>query len=136
MTIGILLVSHGALGEVVLDIATKTLSVCPLATRTLGIPFDSDPEAMQHTALTLLHELDSGDGVLVLTDMFGATPSNVACTLSQQDNVLVVAGLNLPMLLKVFNYPQLTLSELAERAVEGGRQGVMLSSLNPPATAP
>ncbi len=128
MTIGILLVSHGALGEVVLDIATKTLSVCPLATRTLGIPFDSDPEAMQHTALSLLHELDSGDGVLVLTDMFGATPSNVACTLSQQDNVLVVAGLNLPMLLKVFNYPQLELSELAQRAVEGGRQGVMLSS--------
>ncbi|HEB93873.1 MAG TPA: PTS fructose transporter subunit IIA [Gammaproteobacteria bacterium] len=133
MTIGILLISHGALGEVVLDIAIKTLSVCPLATRTLGIPFDSDPEAMQHTALTLLHELDSGDGVLVLTDMFGATPSNVACTLSQQDNVLVVAGLNLPMLLKVFNYPQLALSELAERAVEGGRQGVMLSSLSPPA---
>ncbi len=135
MTIGILLVSHGALGEIVLDIATKTLSVCPLATRTLGVPFDSDPEAMQHTALTLLHELDSGDGVLVLTDMFGATPSNVACTLSQQDNVLVVAGLNLPMLLKVFNYPQLTLSELAERAVEGGRQGVMLSSLSPPAAS-
>ncbi len=129
MTIGILLVSHGALGEVMLDIATKTLNVCPLATRTLGVTFDSDPEAMQHTALTLLHELDSGDGVLVLTDMFGATPSNVACTLSQQDNVLVVAGLNLPMLLKVFNYPQLELSELAKRAVEGGRQGVMLSSL-------
>jgi len=128
MTIGVLLVSHGALGEVVLDIAVKTLSVCPLATHTLGIPFDSDPEAMQHTALNLLHELDSGDGVLVLTDMFGATPSNVACTLSQQDNVLVVAGLNLPMLLKVFNYPQLELSELAQRAVEGGQQGVMLSS--------
>lgn len=132
MTIGILLVSHGALGEVMLDIATKTLNVCPLATRTLSVPFDSDPEAMQHTALALLHELDSGDGVLVLTDMFGATPSNVACTLSQQHNVLVVAGLNLSMLLKVFNYPQLQLSELAERAVEGGRQGVMLSSLESP----
>ena len=129
MTIGVLLVSHGALGEVVLDIAVKTLSVCPLATRALGIPFDSDPEAMQHTALNLLHELDSGDGVLVLTDMFGATPSNVACTLSQQDNVLVVAGLNLPMLLKVFNYANLELNELAQRAVEGGRKGVMLSSL-------
>ncbi len=128
MTIGVLLVSHGALGEVVLDIAVKTLSVCPLATRALGVPFDSDPEAMQHTALNMLRELDSGDGVLVLTDMFGATPSNVACTLARQDNVLVVAGLNLPMLLKVFNYPQLALRELAQRAVEGGRQGVMLSS--------
>ena len=128
MTIGVLLVSHGALGEVVLDIAVKTLSVCPLATRALGIPFDSDPDAMQQTALNMLQELDSGDGVLVLTDMFGATPSNVACTLSQQDNVLVVAGLNLPMLLKVFNYAQLELDELARRAVEGGQQGVMLSA--------
>ncbi|HHH49208.1 MAG TPA: PTS fructose transporter subunit IIA [Gammaproteobacteria bacterium] len=128
MTIGVLLVSHGALGEVVLEIAVKTLSVCPLATRVLDVPFDSDPVAMQHTALNLLRELDSGDGVLVLTDMFGATPSNVACTLARQDNVLVVAGLNLPMLIKVFNYPQLELSELAQRAVEGGRQGVMLSS--------
>ena len=131
MTIGVLLVSHGALGEVVLDIAVKTLSVCPLATRALGIPFDSDPEAMQQTALNMLRELDSGDGVLVLTDMFGATPSNVACTLSQQDNVLVVAGLNLPMLLKVFNYANLDLNELAQRAVEGGRKGVMQSSLKP-----
>lgn len=125
MTIGVLLVSHGALGEVVLDIAVKTLSVCPLATRVLGIPFDSDPEAMQQTALNMQRELDSGDGVLVLTDMFGATPSNVACSLACQDNVLVVAGLNLPMLLRVFNYPQLDLQALAERAVEGGRQGVM-----------
>lgn len=132
MTIGVLLVSHGALGEVVLDIAVKTLSVCPLATRALGIPFDSDPEAMQNTALCMLKELDSGDGVLVLTDMFGATPSNVACTLSLQENVLVVAGLNLPMLLKVFNYANLQLDELAQRAVEGGRQGVMLSSLKAP----
>jgi len=128
MTIGVLLVSHGALGEVMLDIARKTLSVCPLSTRTLGVPFDSDPEAMQQTALALLRELDSGDGVLVLTDMFGATPSNVACTLAQQENVLVVAGLNLPMLLKVFNYPQLDLHALAQRAVEGGRQGVVLAS--------
>ncbi len=126
MTIGVLLVSHGALGEVVLDIAVKTLSVCPLATRTLSIPFDSDPEAMKQTALSLLQELDSGDGVLVLTDMFGATPSNVACTLACQDRVLVVAGLNLPMLLRVFNYPQLDLQALAERAVEGGRQGVVM----------
>ncbi len=129
MTIGVLLISHGALGEVVLEIAVKTLSVCPLATRALGVPFDSDPGAMQQTALNMLRELDSGDGVLVLTDMFGATPSNVACTLSRQDNVLVVAGLNLPMLLKVFNYADLHLNELAQRAVEGGRQGVVLSSL-------
>ena len=126
MTIGLMLVSHGPLGEVLLDIAVKNLSVCPLSTATLSIPLDVDPEALQERACRLIDELDSGDGVLVLTDIFGATPSNIACKLSRQRHVMVVAGLNLPMLMRVFNYPQLGLAELAERAVDGGRQGVML----------
>jgi PTS system ascorbate-specific IIA component len=126
MTIGLMLVSHGPLGEVLLDIAVKNLSVCPLSTATLSIPLDVDPEALQERACRLIDELDSGDGVLVLTDIFGATPSNIACKLSRQRHVMVVAGLNLPMLMRVLNYPQLGLAELAERAVDGGRQGVML----------
>ena len=126
MTIGLMLVSHGPLGEVLLDIAVKNLNVCPLATATLSIPLDVDPDALQERACRLIDELDSGDGVLVLTDIFGATPSNIACTLSRHHHVMVVAGINLPMLMRVLNYPQLSLAELAERAVDGGRQGVML----------
>lgn len=126
MTIGLMLVSHGPLGEVLLDIAVKNLSVCPLSTATLSIPLDVDPEALLVRAGRLIDELDRGDGVLVLTDIFGATPSNIACRLSRQHNVMVVAGLNLPMLMRVLNYPQLSLAELAARAVDGGRQGVML----------
>jgi PTS system mannose-specific IIA component len=126
MTIGLMLVSHGPLGEVLLDIAVKSLSVCPLATDTLSIPLDADPEALLNRARRIIYELDSGDGVLVLTDIFGATPSNIACKLANHHHVMVVAGLNLPMLMRVLNYPQLSLAELAERAVDGGRQGVML----------
>jgi len=126
MTIGLMLVTHGPLGEVMLDIAVKNLSVCPLSTATLSIPMDVDPDVLLDRACRLIDELDSGGGVLVLTDMFGATPSNIAGKLSRQHNVMVVAGLNLPMLMRVFNYPQLGLAELAERAVDGGRQGVML----------
>ena len=126
MTIGVLLVSHGALAEVVLDIAVKNLNVCPLATKVLGVPLDSDPDVLLQAARKIIEELDSGDGVLVLTDMYGATPSNVVCHLPKEHQVMVVAGLNLPMLMRVFNYPQLSLTELAQRAMEGGRQGVML----------
>jgi len=68
--------------------------------------------------------------VLKLTDQCGATPANIACRLAShpppQKEVMVVAGLNLPMLMRVFNYPELRLIDIAERAMDGGRQGVML----------
>lgn len=126
MTIGVLLVSHELLGQVMLDISVKTISVCPLATRVLGVPLDDDPDALFLRAKKKVADLNSGDGVLVLTDLCGATPSNIACRLAHLDGVMVVAGLNLPMLIRVLNYPELSLAEMAERAVEGGRQGVVL----------
>ncbi len=126
MTIGVLLVSHESLGHVMLDISVQTLSVCPLATRVLGVPMDNDPDILVERAEKMLAELNSGDGVLILTDLCGATPSNIACRLLCSNDVLVVAGLNLSMLIRVLNYPELSLAEMAERAVDGGHQGVML----------
>lgn len=126
MTIGVLLVSHELLGQTMLDISVKTLSVCPLATRTLNVPFDYDPDELAISAEKMVKELDTGDGVLVLTDLCGATPSNIACRLVPLGRVMVVSGLNLPMLVRILNYPDLSLEELAERAVDGGRQGIML----------
>ncbi len=126
MTTGILLLSHELLGQAMLDISVKTLSVCPLATRVLGVPLDDDPDALAVRAEKLVAELNSGDGVLILTDLCGATPSNIASRLAHLDDVMVVAGLNLPMLIRVLNYPKLSLAEMAARAVDGGRQGIML----------
>jgi len=126
MTIGVLLVSHERLGQAMLDISVKTLSVCPLATRVLSVSLDEDPDALAARAEKMVHELDAGDGVLVLTDLCGATPANVACRLTHLEHIMVVSGLNLPMLIRVLNYPNLSLEEVAERAVDGGRQGVML----------
>lgn len=126
MTIGVLLVSHELLGQAMLDISVKTLSICPLATRVLGVPLDDDPDALAIRAEKMMTELNSGDGVLILTDLCGATPSNIACRFAHLDDVRVVSGLNLSMLIRVLNYPQLSLTEIAERAVGGGRQGIML----------
>lgn len=128
MTIGVLLVSHAPLGQAMLQISSRTLCTCPLATQVLDVPSNGDPDAIADQAAQLVTELDSGDGVLILTDLCGSTPSNIACRLAKtsQTAVMVVAGLNLPMLMRVLNYPQLSLSDIAERAVDGGRQGVML----------
>lgn len=126
MTVGVLLVSHGSLGQNMLDLSIKTLSVCPLATKALTVPFDSDPDEVTQSAEYMVQELDTGDGVLILTDLCGATPSNIACRLVKQHHVMVVSGLNLPMLMRILNYPKLSLEEMAEKAMDGGRQGIML----------
>jgi PTS system mannose-specific IIA component len=126
MTIGVLIVSHELLGQTMLDISVKTLSVCPLATKVLSVQLECDPEELAGNAEKLVKELDTGDGVLILTDLCGATPSNIACRLSYHQHVKVVVGLNMPMLMRILNYPDLSLEDMAERAVDGGRQGVML----------
>lgn len=126
MTIGVLLISHESLGQDMLDISVKTLGVCPLAVAVLGVPLDADPDQLGDEAEALAAGLDSGDGVLILTDLCGATPANIARRLSRHATAMVVAGLNLPMLIRVFNYPELRLVDIAERALNGGRQGVML----------
>ena len=130
MSIGLLIISHESLGQAMLDISMKTLCVCPLDVQVLGVPLDADPDNLASEAEAMINKLDSGDGVLILTDLCGATPANIACRLAShpppQKEVMVVAGLNLPMLMRVFNYPELRLIDIAERAMDGGRQGVML----------
>lgn len=126
MTIGVLILSHELLGQSMLEVCTKTLGVCPLATKVMDVPLDSDTGEITRHAEKMVQELDTGDGVLVLTDLCGATPSNIASRLNHSGKLMVVAGLNLPMLMRILNYPKLRLEEMAERAVEGGRQGVML----------
>ena len=72
-----------------------------------------------------LHEIDQGDGTLILTDMYGSTPSNIACDTSERHDIRIVSGLNLPMLIRVLNYPHLSLNELEQKAITGGQDGVV-----------
>ncbi|HEB66724.1 MAG TPA: PTS sugar transporter subunit IIA [Gammaproteobacteria bacterium] len=124
MRVGLLIITHGDIGQSLLDTAVAVLGTCPLQTRTLSVPMASDTEAVEAEARRHVAELDRGDGVLVLTDLFGSTPSNIACRL-RADRVAVVAGTNLPMLVRVLNYPELDLPSLVEKAVSGGQDGVV-----------
>jgi PTS system ascorbate-specific IIA component len=125
MKVGILLITHGDIGSALLQTAVDVLGVCPLLTCALSAPTGCDPEQTYTEARRALSELDSGDGVLVLTDLYGSTPSNIACRLRELTNVRVISGLNLPMLIRILNYPDLDLDELAHKAVTGGRDGVL-----------
>src|SRR6476646_954941 len=113
MTVGVLLITHEGIGSTLLAVATRLLRQLPLKTEAFEVPFDADPDALLPSASAALRRVDGGTGVLVLTDLYGATPSNLAAKLSRLGTpVRRVSALNLPMLLRVMNYADLELDEL------------------------
>ncbi|HQT44316.1 MAG TPA: PTS sugar transporter subunit IIA [Halothiobacillus sp.] len=126
MTVGILLICHNHIGEQLLETATDMLEKVPMPAGELPVHQDDDPIDLLSRARRRVAELDQGDGVLVLTDMYGSTPSNIAHRLKDQDRrVRVISGVNLPMVVRAMNYPQLDLAQMAERVATGGREGII-----------
>jgi len=127
MSVGILLLTHESMGDALIATARHILGCIPLALDAQAIPPGSDVELALRETATRVRKLDSGDGVLVLIDVYGATPSNVAEQLPSLGlEVRRVSGLSLPMLLRVLNYSEQPLAELAQIAANGGRAGIKL----------
>jgi PTS system ascorbate-specific IIA component len=102
------------------------LGELPDACEALAMSQTDDPDVVETQARRRLEFLDSGDGVLILTDMFGSTPANVAGRLARGRRHRVIAGVNLPMLVRVLNYRDLSLTELVNKALSGGHDGILL----------
>ena len=127
MSVGILLLTHETTGSALVATARHVLGKIPLRVDALAIPPGCDVDAALRDAAARARALDSGDGVLVLTDVYGATPSNVGEKLAGLGiDARRVSGLNLPMLLRVLNYPEQPLAELVQTAASGGRAGVVI----------
>nr|WP_209262426.1 PTS fructose transporter subunit IIA [Thiorhodococcus minor] len=119
--------THGPLAGDLLRIAGEILGGRPEKAEALEVINDTPRETLVDRSLRLADGLDDGDGVLILTDVYGATPANVALTLSERrPRTRVLAGVNLPMLLRALNYAKLDLDTVVDRALEGGRNGVRL----------
>ncbi|AOU99038.1 PTS fructose transporter subunit IIA [Acidihalobacter yilgarnensis] len=126
MSVGILLITHNRLGADLMETARSMLRATPLTVANLAVSPASDPDEILKRARELCDRLDAGSGILVLTDMFGSTPSNIACRLCDDNHqVRILAGLNLPMLIRIFNYPTLSLDALKDKALSGGHDGVL-----------
>ena len=126
MAVGILLVTHLGIGTALAAVAGRLLGPLPLKVEVFEMSFDADPEAALPGASAALRRADGGEGVLVLTDLYGATPANLAARLAHLGTpVRRVSALSLPMLLRVLNYPELPLDQLPAVAAAGARNGVV-----------
>ena len=121
--IGIVLAAHYPLGHALAHAAEHVFGAVPQMVAIDVIP-DTSMEKIRQPLLEAVASVDSGDGVLILTDLFGATPSNIASQLADA-RIKVVAGVNLPMLLRAVSYRTETLSSVAEKAASGGAQGIV-----------
>ena len=128
MKTGLLLITHGNIGRDMLDTVTDILGNCPLPAGAIAVHPGDDPELLFEAASRLASELDQGDGVLALTDLYGSTPSNIATRLTSTHNLRVISGANIPMLLRIFNYPDLTMEALCEKATNGAHSGIIIST--------
>jgi mannose PTS system EIIA component len=123
--VGILIIAHGTLGESLIHCASHVLNKRPPRVRQLGITAQDDPVLLVPQARALVKELDDGSGVLLLSDMYGGSPSNIAAKLLIPARVEGVAGVNLPMLIRVLTYRDRPLATVVMKAVSGGCEGVL-----------
>ena len=122
--IGVLLITHGTLGEALVQCVSHVMNRRPAQLMQLGISGQDDPLDALPIARRLVELVDSGSGVLILTDILGATPANTAAKLLEPGRIEGVAGVNLPMLLRVITYRERSMDVLIKKAVAGACEGV------------
>lgn len=123
--IGILLITHGSYGEALVQNACHVLNKRPPLLNQLGVSAQDDPLDLLPLARDMVKLVDGGQGVLLLTDIFGATPSNLTMKLLEPGRVEGLAGVNLPMLLRALTYREKGMEIMIARATGGGRDGVL-----------
>jgi PTS system ascorbate-specific IIA component len=124
--VGLLIVSHGAFGESLIHSASHVLGKRPLYLRQIGVTVHDEPDTMLGVARDLVRFLDQGAGVLVMSDIYGATPSNIAARLLEPGRIEGIAGVNLPMLIRALSYREQPLATVVEKAMAGGADGICL----------
>ncbi|MFT5656767.1 MAG: PTS system mannose-specific IIA component [Gammaproteobacteria bacterium] len=128
MTVSLLVITHNQIGQELIDTATCILDNNAFDIHFISVSANLKPQNLGRYADQIkntLDELDRGSGILILTDIFGATPYNLAHYFATDRNINIVSGINLPMLLRVLSYPQQTLQQLSSTAIEGALKGVV-----------
>ncbi|MAW33232.1 MAG: PTS fructose transporter subunit IIA [Proteobacteria bacterium] len=123
--VGILLITHDNLGETLLDIANNILGEKTRSIATLNVEHSMEIDFVVEKALIAIEQIENGEGVIILTDIIGATPFNIVRRLITPNKIESISGLNLPMLLRAITYQKSELSDLLKKAEQGGKDGVL-----------
>jgi mannose PTS system EIIA component len=129
--IGILIVAHGSLSESLAGAVTHVLGARPSQLETLHVAATDDPQQLLPKARALVDALDTGDGVLIFSDIYGATPCNLASKLLVPGRIEAIAGVNLPMLVRAFTYRDKGMETMIKKAISGGCDGVLHVDFDP-----
>lgn len=123
--VSIIIIAHAGIGDSLITAATHMFGEAP--ENCIAIPIDGHDnlERLLPRIKTSIRTLNKGEGVLILSDMIGGTPSNIIKPLLVANTIEAIAGVNLPMLIRTLNYRSLPMHELVAKAISGGQQGVL-----------
>ena len=132
MSVGLLIITHNGIGNSLIKTAISIIGHSPLEVEIISVPLNCNPQRQNEKAQKLASKIDSGDGVLILTDLYGSTPSNIAHAVNaaravNKEKSKIISGINLPMLVRILNYPELDLKSMTQKALSGGQKGVIYS---------
>lgn len=123
--IGVIILAQANIGKGLIAAATHTLGECPKDLKALPVTYQESPETLLKIIAEMIAQLDRDNGVLILADIYGATHTNTACRLLKRGRIEMIAGVNLPMLIRVLNYRHENLDELIDKALSGGSGGIV-----------
>ncbi len=128
--IGIVIVTHGQLGEVLIETASTIFGERPLAITAVSIDLAQDVDKLRSKIEKAVNYVDENQGVIILTDMFGGTPANLSYSFLEEGRIEVISGVNLPVLIKAANMRirESRLDVLAKTIEEYGKKSISLAS--------
>ena len=129
--IGVLIIAHDTLPDSLVKAVTHVLGATPPQLDTLSVKATDDPFDLLPGARAIVDRLDIGDGVLIFSDIYGATPCNLAGKLQVPGRVELIAGVNLPMLVRAFTYRAKGMETMIKKAISGGCDGVVRIEIDP-----
>lgn len=131
--ISLIVLAQEDFGKGLLSAIEHVLGARPTALEIQSIDYHQSQEALTQALTVLIQKIDQGDGVLILADIYGSSHTNAACRLLVPGRVELVSGVNLPMLVRVLNYRNLSMEKLLGKAQTGGTEGIVCAT--PPARA-
>jgi len=126
--IGVILLAQADLAQGLLGAATHCLQHSQPGLEVVAVNYEEKPEQLRARLAESIARADYGQGVLILTDIYGATHTNTACTLLERRHIELITGMNLPMLIKVLNYRDLPLEDVIDKALSGGSGGIVIAA--------